>query len=223
MPRATTSANSSWSLLATSVVVGVGGGVTGFVFFNLLRSIPSALISSEPASMGLLLAGVTAGVVIGLLQARGRRRTSHAQLPEMVGDSARSLRRPNPLSPTIVMVEGEGELRALLRENLEKKGIHVLEAQNWPHAIELLEHEKALVDAVLIDVRRSYEFDFAEILKRLHLELPLILVSTSGLRSVSARGGLELSREGLEEASTWDLVAAKIRGAIREEEKARVR
>lgn len=87
---------------------------------------------------------------------------------------------------TVLLVEDEDDIRALLAEALEKEGYHVLTAEHGAHALEEARRGGARIDAVVLDLMmpvmdgRAFVADF----RRTHPETPVFVVTASPVESV---------------------------------------
>ncbi|EOS26172.1 hypothetical protein C806_01388 [Lachnospiraceae bacterium 3-1] len=77
---------------------------------------------------------------------------------------------------TILIADDEKEIRELLRLYLEKDGYHVLEAQDGPSAVAILEQEE--VDMALLDIMMP-ELDGYRVLKKIreNSNIPVMILS----------------------------------------------
>ncbi|MGB7623086.1 MAG: response regulator, partial [Terriglobia bacterium] len=119
-------------------------------------------------------------------------------------------------SETILLVEDEGGVRALVRETLEMNGYTVLEARNSKEAVALFESNKDRIQMVLSDVVMP-ETNGPELVELLKSRLPsLKVLFMSGYTEdiMSYQTTLEAPVSLLEKPFTPDLLVHKVREVL---------
>ena len=83
---------------------------------------------------------------------------------------------------TVLVVEDEGGIRALMRKILQKQGYEVLEARNGEEALGLAEEHAAPIHLLLTDIEmpEMSGYELANRLKALRPEMKILFVSTAG-------------------------------------------
>jgi DNA-binding NtrC family response regulator len=148
----------------------------------------------------------------------GRGTTIKVYLPrveEALSESQKqkSLAFPRRGSETILLVEDEGGVRALVRETLEMNGYTVLEARNSKEAVELCEHNPAPIHMILSDVIMP-EMNGPELVKLLQSRRPdLKVLFMSGYTDdvISHHSILNHSTPFLEKPFTPDVLVHRVR------------
>lgn len=117
---------------------------------------------------------------------------------------------------TILLVDDEPAIRAVLRRTLERCGYRVLEAQNGRHALDVARAYDAPIDLVLTDVVMP-ELDgraCVEQLRKLRVDLEALYMSGYAPREILNRG-LDVSRVPfLAKPFTPDVVARRVRALV---------
>jgi two-component system cell cycle sensor histidine kinase/response regulator CckA len=99
----------------------------------------------------------------------------------MTGSAAKNAPSPTPQRvPTVLVVDDEDNLRAVIRRLLQGEGYGVLEAENGASALQVLEEETDHeVGLVLTDLRMPVMDgrELASVLARLRPRLPVVFMS----------------------------------------------
>lgn len=87
----------------------------------------------------------------------------------------------NEVIPTILVVDDEFLVRALLADHLQSCGFRVLEAASADEAIGIIQHDEFSIDLVLTDIRMPGLMDGFGLARWLHTNRPgLPVILTSG-------------------------------------------
>lgn len=127
-------------------------------------------------------------------------------------------------SETVLLVEDEGEVRALARESLERSGYRVLEASNGNEALEVCEHCPERIDLLLTDVVMP-GMSGLELAKRLaSLQPDMKVLYTSGYTddTVIRHGALESGMAYIQKPFGSTTLSGKVREVLDAEHYGRV-
>ncbi|MBZ5535004.1 MAG: PAS domain S-box protein [Acidobacteriia bacterium] len=148
----------------------------------------------------------------------GRGTTIKIYLPRVEEPLSETQKQKSPVFPrrgseTILLVEDEGGVRALVRETLEMNGYTVLEARNSKEAVKLCEQSPAPIQMILSDVVMP-EMNGPELVKLLQSRRPALKVLfMSGYTDdvISHHAILNSSTSFLEKPFTPDILVRKVR------------
>ncbi len=117
---------------------------------------------------------------------------------------------------TVLVVEDESDVRALVREVLESASFSVLEARNGTEGVRIVEQYEGDVQLMISDIvmPRMGGPDMAEKVQAVHPEIPVIFMSGYTPRDVVRRRLLRESDIYLQEPSTPDQLVGKVRDVL---------
>jgi DNA-binding NtrC family response regulator len=138
------------------------------------------------------------------------------QMPDQGSSSKAVFPDPTQRTPTILVVDDEALIRAILSDYLQECGYKVLEGSNAEEAILIIEKSDVIIDLVFSDVRMPGSMDGFGLARWVRVNrpgLPIILTSGDGKKVSSAR---ELCENEPFMAKPYDLkaVVAQIRASI---------
>ena len=116
-------------------------------------------------------------------------------------------------SETVLLVEDEDGVRALMRQVLHKHGYHVLEARHGGEALLLCERHQGKIDMLLTDVvlQQMSGRELAERLLKLRPEMKVLYVSGYADDAIVHHGVLTAGIAFLQKPFTTEALARKIR------------
>ena len=124
---------------------------------------------------------------------------------------------PRPQSSTILLVEDEPAIRALIRRMLEGAGYELLVARNGDEALSVARQHRGVIDLLLTDVvmPRMNGFELGEQFGTARPEASVLFVSGFFRDSNAVRSGLRTSgRAFLLKPFTQDALLGKIREVL---------
>ena len=133
------------------------------------------------------------------------------------GESERlPLGLPQGRGETVLLVEDETSVRAVIVAMLNALGYHVLEASNAEEALRLVQKGKEKVELLMTDVVMPGKsgLDLADALHRLDPELRVIFQSGHAGEAVLRHGGLNPDIEFLQKPFALDVLAKKVREVL---------
>lgn len=123
---------------------------------------------------------------------------------------------PSERTPTILIIDDEALIRAMLSDYLQECGFKVLEASNADEAILIIEQSDVIIDLVFSDVGMPGSMDgfgLAQWIRANRPGLPIILTSGDAKKTSLAKGLCE-GEPFLAKPYDLEVVVAQIRAAI---------
>ena len=123
---------------------------------------------------------------------------------------------PNDRTPTILVVDDEALIRAMLSDYLQECGFKVLEASTADEAILIIEKSDVIIDLVFSDVSMPGSMDGFGLARWIHTNrpgLPIILTSGDAQKASSAKKLCE-SEPFMAKPYELSVVVARIRASI---------
>jgi DNA-binding NtrC family response regulator len=118
--------------------------------------------------------------------------------------------------PTVLVVEDEALIRAVMADMLQDRGFKVLEAANANEAIEIIEKTRIEIDLVFTDVRMPGGIDGFGLVKWIQSSRPTIpvIVASGDIGKANDANRLRLGDMFLSKPYDLDTTTRKIRDAI---------
>jgi CheY-like chemotaxis protein len=117
---------------------------------------------------------------------------------------------------TLLLVEDEAAVRALVRNVLKEKGYRVLEASRGEEALELAEQYWGPIDLLVTDVvmPQMSGRELARRLVNLHREIKVLYISGYADNAVWYQGGLDSGVAFLQKPFSPEVLARKVREVL---------
>ncbi len=117
---------------------------------------------------------------------------------------------------TVLVVEDEDQVRAVVRQALELHGYHVLDASNGGQALHVLERPDRAIDLVVTDVMMPQMTgpEFAERATRLNRDLKVLFISGYTDKAVVHQGIVTAGTAYLQKPFSPDSLARKVREVL---------
>jgi len=159
------------------------------------------------------------GGLIDVYSEIGHGTTFKVYLPRLEGSVVESAARPrSPVAAargteTVLLVEDEDLVRAVIRETLELHGYHVVEASDGKQALHALERSPRTFDLVVTDVMMPQMSgpEFAERASRIHGPLKVLFISGYTDKAVVHHGVVGPGAAYLQKPFSPDVLARKVR------------
>jgi CheY-like chemotaxis protein len=162
------------------------------------------------------------GGLIDVYSEIGHGTTFKVYLPRLEGSVVEIAARPrSPVAAargteTILLVEDEDLVRAVIREALELHGYHVVEASDGNQALHALERSSPTFDLVVTDVMMPQMSgpEFAERASRIHDPLKVLFISGYTDKAVVHHGVVGPRAAYLQKPFSPDVLARKVREVL---------
>jgi signal transduction histidine kinase/ActR/RegA family two-component response regulator len=162
------------------------------------------------------------GGLIDVYSEVGHGTTFKVYLPRLEGTVAEIAARPRPNvaaargTETVLLVEDEDLVRAVIRQTLELHGYHVVEASDGNQALHALQSSSRAFDLIVTDVvmPRMSGLEFAERAARISDSVKVLLISGYTDRAIAHRGIQSPRTAYLQKPFPPDVLARKVREVL---------